>query len=150
MKIFGPEFEKILISTKHNLFFLFFSWGRVFFFVKCNVFLSQTPFGQQQTTKVSSQTHQMRGKYCIGRLQKILHTLYPSFFSLEVKEGTSHVIHQNESGSCGCPASPPAIMPLPIRAITQCSVCPGCVMPPLMACEVGPSPNGLFCHPASR
>lgn len=37
-------------------------------------------------------------------------------------------------------------------AITQCPVLSAlcCVMPPLMACEVGPFPNGLFCHPAQR
>lgn len=62
----------------------------------------------------------------------------------------SHVMHQGESGRCGCPASPPAILLLPIRAITQSSVFRGCVMPPLMACEVSRSPNGLLCHPASR
>lgn len=32
----------------------------------------------------------------------------------------------------------------------QCSVRSGCVMPPLMACEVSPFPNGLFCHPAQH
>lgn len=26
----------------------------------------------------------------------------------------------------------------------------GCVMPPLMACEVGPFSNGLFCHPSQH
>lgn len=47
--------------------------------------------------------------------------------------------------------SPPPPTPrLSNCAITQCSVCCGCVMPPLMACEVSPFPNGLFCHLAQH
>lgn len=34
-------------------------------------------------------------------------------------------------------------------AISQCPVC-CCVMPPLMACDVSPSPNGVFCHPVQH
>lgn len=54
---------------------------------------------------------------------------------------------QNTARSLSVSSSP---LSLSNCAITQCTVCCGCVMPPLMACEVSPFPNGLFCHPAQR
>lgn len=57
---------------------------------------------------------------------------------------------QNSAHSLSVSHLVSCLFPTALLLGARCSVRCGCVMPPLMACEVGPFPNGLFCHPAQH